>query len=280
MPSGCTLRPRYFSTASGKSVDVHSSTLLTREIVEVGGGRAAPQSEATPPPNTAPEQHVRDDVEQDVKVMLAEARDDGELLEREAGDLARALVLSKPETIREDLVLLRFVKRARSPQVVQALLEAPELERCRRLVSEAGRDLRPEWAGGAWVLAPLSESELFAIMEESPDLVLKDSHVLMRSCDVRVLRRALGRATIATEVQVFSELPSAQASADSQLSVSDDAGEDRDFGQDDTSPVLDPQNFDDQMSAHLFTIERTFITVREAGLEAASRNTAPGSAPF
>ena len=50
-----------------------------------------------------PQQHLRDDVEQEVKMMLAEAGDEVELLLCEAVDLAQTLQLSKAELFEDEL---------------------------------------------------------------------------------------------------------------------------------------------------------------------------------
>jgi hypothetical protein len=301
MAPGCTASPRYFSTA----VDGKLQPCVTVELAHVSayiGASHTPSQAASSVPLAAgaSERHLRDEVEQDVKVMLATTRDEQELLEREAAELAQALQLSKAELPKEELVLLRLVKRARSPQVVEALRGAPELEPCRRRMAEAGCELRPEWAGGAWLLVPLREPELFALLEDSLDLSLQDWHVLLRQSDVQLLRRALRGITNATAADGFRETRSAQAWADLDSAAPDDTGlssmasdaaaakafaaatAERGTAVSGPEPTSLHQVADAEPAAelltHIYAIERTFITVKEPELGVGNFST-PRSAP-
>lgn len=168
--------------------------------------RASAEDAQTPSANSAEapltsairsfeERNMRDEIEQEVKEMLAVAVDDNELLEREAAETAWALQLSKAEHLKEELVLARLVKRARSPQAVAALHEGCLLESCRRRLADADCELRQVWDKGPWQLTPLGELELFALLEASQDLQLRDCHVLLRSRDVPLLLQALDGIT-------------------------------------------------------------------------------------
>ena len=63
-----------------------------------------------------PQQHLRDDVEQEVKMMLAEAGDEEDLSQCEAADLAQTLQLSKAEPFEDELVLLRLAREPVRPR--------------------------------------------------------------------------------------------------------------------------------------------------------------------
>ena len=82
-------------------------------------------------------------------------------------------------------------------------------------MAEANGKLRPEWANGALLPAPLNDSELFELMEQTSGLVLEDGHVLMRRRDVHLLRQALGRSTVIKEVVGALEMQSSRAWSDS-----------------------------------------------------------------
>ena len=57
----------------------------------------------------------------------------------------------------KQLVLMQLTRQARSALVKQRLRGASQLARQRQRVTEAGFELQPAWAGGAWVLEPLDE---------------------------------------------------------------------------------------------------------------------------
>ena len=73
-------------------------------------------------------------------------------------------------------------------------------------MAEAHGKLRPEWANGALLPAPLNDSELFELMEQTSGLVLEDRHVLMRRRDVHLLRQALGRIQVDLVVVTVHEV--------------------------------------------------------------------------
>jgi len=276
MAPGCTATPRFFGTAASRRCEVCTESVPVPAGVGAGISNSLPSVQAVAAHvAVAAEQVSRDEVEQEVKTVLAMTQDEEELLNREADDLAMALQLSKADLIQEEeLSLLRLVKHARSPQVVQALLEAPELELCRQRASEVCGCLRPEWAGGAWLLAPLSESELFALMEKSENLVLRDWHVLIRRRDEHFLRQALGNSSILKEAEGFLEVHSERAEADSDVSMQTDAAEAAAAEKDLTFDVTAT------LDTWPFTVERTFFAARDPNLAAANSSDGPRSAPF
>jgi len=106
-------------------------------------------------------------LEQEVKVRLALEMSDGLDAEREAADIARAIQLSKADMLQEQLVLLQLTRQARSAKVSEQFLKAPQLAHCRQRVAEAGSEMQPDWAGGAWLLTPLSEYQVFSLLKDS-----------------------------------------------------------------------------------------------------------------
>merc|ERR1712176_1398731 len=54
-----------------------------------------------------------------------------------------------------------------------------------------GCQLQPDWAGGAWLLVPLTKPQLSALLEDCPGITLQDHHVLVRSRDIDCVRSAL-----------------------------------------------------------------------------------------
>lgn len=107
-----------------------------------------------------------------------------------SADLAKAIMLSKadaPQHLNDDgIVLLRLDRHARATEVAEALLHSPALESCRSLVAEAQCEMQPAWAGGAWILFPMTR-QLF----EEAALKTSSIHVLVLSKDEPALRQAL-----------------------------------------------------------------------------------------
>ena len=112
---------------------------------------------------TAAREPIFQQLEQKVKVRLALEMNDGLDAEREATDIARAIQPSKADMLQEQLVLLQLTRQARSAKVSEQFLKAPQLAHCRQRVAEAGSELQPDWAGGAWLLTPLSEHLVFSL---------------------------------------------------------------------------------------------------------------------
>jgi len=107
-------------------------------------------------------------------------------------DLAQAILLSKteiPEMLSDDgVVLLRLDRHARASEVTTVLLKAACLEACRASVSEAQCELRPSWAGGAWILFPMTQP---MFEEAGLDTVTSAFHILALSKDEAALQQAL-----------------------------------------------------------------------------------------
>lgn len=73
-----------------------------------------------------------------------------------------------------------------SLDLMEALLVCSELDACRQRVLDAGCELKPAWAGGAFLLVPLTR-EMFSELE----LELKPHHALLLLSDVDVFKTAL-----------------------------------------------------------------------------------------
>ncbi|CAE8610728.1 unnamed protein product, partial [Polarella glacialis] len=110
--------------------------------------------------------------------------------DRENSDLADAIMRSKSDTplrLHENsVVVLRLTRHAQAAEVAHEILQSPDLEKCRAMVLEAGCELRPEWAGGAWLLLPLTREQF-----EEAGLETTPVHIIALSRDEDALRRAL-----------------------------------------------------------------------------------------
>ena len=79
-----------------------------------------------------------------------------------------------------------MTRHAQAAEVAQALRTSEELRACRALVEEAGCTLQPDWAGGAWLLVPLTREQL-----EEAGVRLSPIHVLALCRDEAAVKRAL-----------------------------------------------------------------------------------------
>lgn len=138
-------------------------------------------------------------------------------------------------------------------------------------------------------MAPLTEPELFTLMEASPDLVLRDCHVLIRRCDEYMLLEALGQSTIVKKVEGAFQTESMWACAGSEAVAMDDVSVssaavchsdpgswrgqqpsiqgaavpvEPEISRDASDAASDHEDLSQTANA-LFTIEHTFISVRE-----------------
>jgi len=116
-----------------------------------------------------------------------------EAVAQASSDLAKAILLSKADMplsgvplSSDGVVILRLTRKARSPEVQEALTTSPTLSKCHQRVLEAGCDIMPDWAGGAKLLVPLTTEQL----EESGH-ELSDHHVVALTSDVEHIRAAL-----------------------------------------------------------------------------------------
>jgi hypothetical protein len=158
----------------------------------VGGVASFPRAADAPGPQEVP--HTDDDVAvaagKDEKLGQAIDESLAEVIERENSDLVEAIVRSKADAPLEfsddGVIVLRLDRRARAPEVASALLEAPALSSCRARVEQAGCELRPPWANGAWLLVPMTKD----LYEES-GLHTRSMHILVLSQDEGAVRQAL-----------------------------------------------------------------------------------------
>lgn len=132
----------------------------------------------------AMESHAAGEAERDLQEALE--LDNAALLEQESADLAAALVRSKQDKVPERVQLLRFTRCAGNAEVARILVESPLLAGCREDVAAAGCELRPHWAGGAWLFAPVAQEYLAEV-----DWALDEQHILVRSDDLDRLKAAL-----------------------------------------------------------------------------------------
>jgi len=133
-----------------------------------------------------------EDADKDADLGQAVEESTREAVERENADVADAIVRSKadaPQWLTPDgVVLLRLTRHAKAVEVATALTSAPELEHCRALVYEAGCEIQPEWAGGAWLLVPCTREQFHEV-----GLTTSAVHILALSRDEEAVRRALQR---------------------------------------------------------------------------------------
>ncbi|CAE8640164.1 unnamed protein product [Polarella glacialis] len=155
---------------------------------------AASAAEPVPPPaqDEEPEKPVSSEQSEEVELSLALELSQQEANAEENSHVAEALLRSRSEArlSGDGVVLLRLDSHARSPQVAEALLYSPELAPCRAMVAEAGCELQPAWAGGAWLFVPLKESQF---QEAGPDLHanVKHIHILALSEHEPLVHQAL-----------------------------------------------------------------------------------------
>jgi len=97
--------------------------------------------------------------------------------------LERGLPLSS-----DGVVILGLTKRARAPEVLEAL-RAPILERCHKRLEAAGCVMTPEWTE-AKLLVPLPQDLIVGFLEAS-DFQLAPHHILALSEDIDIVKAAL-----------------------------------------------------------------------------------------
>merc|ERR1712046_305651 len=99
--------------------------------------------------------------EKDEQMTRAIDESTAEALNRANSELMAAVLSSKADAPNElsadGVVLFRLDRRARTEEVTNALLQAPALARCRQAVEDAGCELQPAWANGAWLLVPMTQ---------------------------------------------------------------------------------------------------------------------------
>lgn len=130
----------------------------------------------------APETSESEEERRDLKRALE--LDEELLLRKENADIAEAILKSKSErTVK--VSVLRIARNARSDELGTFFEEAPELASYRAVMEEADCPLRPPWAGGAWLFAPIAERDLLG------DVVLDEKHVLVREEDADAILDAV-----------------------------------------------------------------------------------------
>jgi hypothetical protein len=137
--------------------------------------------DANPAPDAEKDQvGLAEAIEQSMSIAINQAN----------ADLAAVIEASKSETPlwlnADGVVPLRLTRRAQSPEVAEALRTAPELEACRAIVEDAGCEIHPSWANGAWILFPLTQEQF-----EEAGLQLNATHILALNRDESAVREAL-----------------------------------------------------------------------------------------
>ena len=90
----------------------------------------------------------------------------------------------------DGVVMFRLNRHARALEVAKVLHESSELAPCRALVYDAGCELRPDCAGGAWLFLLITQGQI----EEAKEHGLRGRtfyHILMLARFEDAMRRAL-----------------------------------------------------------------------------------------
>jgi hypothetical protein len=127
--------------------------------------------------------------------------------QEEQADLHRAILESRvtepnmsaeqaTENENSEGVVLYVLRRcAQAEEVAAALRTAPELHVCRTEVFEAGCELQPAFASGAWLLLPMTKDQLAEVQLEAKLASLKPWHVLMPAHHEEAVLQALQRVS-------------------------------------------------------------------------------------
>ncbi|CAE8594875.1 unnamed protein product [Polarella glacialis] len=187
LPPGCKLMP----------VDFLNPQRVTQTRGEVAGAACAEMrahhevaAVASAGAGSAQSEGTVLDPAKEEQLGLALEQSMADATDRENSDLADAIMRSKSDTplrLHENsVVVLRLTRHAQAAEVVHEILQSPDLEKCRAMVLEAGCELRPKWAGGAWLLLPLTREQF-----EEAGLEPTPVHIIALSRDEDALRRAL-----------------------------------------------------------------------------------------
>eukprot|EP00930_Biecheleria_cincta_P005741 TRINITY_DN106684_c0_g1_i1.p1 TRINITY_DN106684_c0_g1~~TRINITY_DN106684_c0_g1_i1.p1 ORF type:complete len:792 (-),score=124.22 TRINITY_DN106684_c0_g1_i1:267-2642(-) len=123
-----------------------------------------------------------------------------EAFERENSDLSEALMrskiealemTSKPQLSGDGAVLFRLDRHARASEVAHAMLQSSELAPCRDFVSDAGCELQPLWANGAWLLLPFTIQQYEEAREAGALTEFTHCHILLLARDEAAVVQAL-----------------------------------------------------------------------------------------
>lgn len=108
----------------------------------------------------------------------------------ENSDVSLAIMRSKadaPPYLNSDgVVVLCLTRHAQSAEVAIALEESGQLADARATVADAGCELKPQWAGGAWMLLPLTHEQF-----QEAGLRTGPRHIVALSRDEWAVRQAL-----------------------------------------------------------------------------------------
>jgi len=210
-------------------------------------GKPLPQTASVAGIDAHEESHSEPDKEVQLDHALVASM--AEASERENSDLAAAIVRSKadamPAVNLHGVVLLRLTRCARTPQVVDAITTSADLADCRAVVAEAGCELRPKWAGGAWILLPMTPGQF----EESA-LELGEVHILVLDRDEDAVRKALRSVDKNRRPKIRAEVIEAHGASASRWAIDGSSSIDRSL----------PSVPDDCASEDMdVVVERTFI---------------------
>eukprot|EP00419_Tripos_fusus_P067662 CAMPEP_0172933526 /NCGR_PEP_ID=MMETSP1075-20121228/220551_1 /TAXON_ID=2916 /ORGANISM="Ceratium fusus, Strain PA161109" /LENGTH=990 /DNA_ID=CAMNT_0013794869 /DNA_START=61 /DNA_END=3033 /DNA_ORIENTATION=+ len=145
-----------------------------------------------------------------------------ELAGQENSDIAQALLHSKRDMpasgiplSRDGVVILRLTRKARSPEVHEALCESLILSGCHQRVLDAGCSVSPEWALGARLLVPLTPDQL-----QESGVQLSDNLVVALAGDVENIKAALRQIKFKNRPKVsFTDTTEPLCDASKQLAI-------------------------------------------------------------
>jgi len=221
-----------------------------------------------------------EDAEKSIDLANALALSAAEAHEQESSELAQAVLLSKAdrpaELSADGVVLLRLDRHAQAEEVKSALLCAPELASCRRIVEEAGCQLRPDWANGAWLFVPVTQGQY-----EESGIDASSIHILMLAENEVEVRHALRhvpklkRPSLRTVGFAASPACSAPTGPTDTAIVLDTASATGADSSAESTVNLKEAVFGTQAGGMIeIIVERTFLTIREVG-DASSSHSAP-----
>jgi len=183
-------------TLDGSVVQGSFETTCRHELAHVGSKVASssvlPLAEGAQ--RSSAENSSKEDagaVDEEKQAALLESFE--KVTEQENSQLAQALVHSKRDMPDhgfplscDGVVILRLTRKARHPEVHEALTSSPMLAHCHQRVLDAGCSIVPEWACGARLLVPLTEEQF-----EESGCKLADIHVVALAYDLEHIKAAL-----------------------------------------------------------------------------------------
>lgn len=182
------------------------------------------------------------DARESLEITKVISRSESEVTSRENADLCEALMRSKvgaPQWLDAGKALrFKLTRYAQSQELAYLLNNTPELATARRKVAEAGCELQPEWAGGMWILLPITRDQFI-----DAGLQPSDIHIVISSVDEAALRRAL---------QTLPKPQRPKLKMEHDEHVAGDAG-------------CSSLGAECEQSVDEFAVERTFVTIRVFG---------------